>query len=128
MASKRNTWQREAVRAAMQQEPGFISAQDLYERMRSEGSSIGLATVYRSLSALAESGEADTLNSPEGENLFRFCTTSDHHHHLICRSCGATLEIDASAVESWAESIATQYGYSDTSHIVDIFGTCADCR
>ncbi|RRD35621.1 transcriptional repressor [Leucobacter sp. OH2974_COT-288] len=128
MTAKRNTWQREAVRAAMTNERSFISAQTLYDKLRAEGSPIGLATVYRSLSAMAEAGEADTINSPEGENLFRFCTTDKHHHHLICRSCGATEEIDAGEVESWAESIAAKYGYADPRHIVDIFGICEVCR
>lgn len=127
MTAKRNTWQREAVRAAMASERTFISAQTLYDKLRAEGSPIGLATVYRSLSALAQAGEADTINSPEGENLFRFCTTGKHHHHLICRGCGATEEIDAAEVERWAEDIASKHGFSKPQHIIDIFGVCARC-
>lgn len=128
MVAKRNTWQRETVRRAMLQEQGFISAQELYDKLRAAGSPIGLATVYRSLSSLVELGEADTINSPAGENLFRFCNSGQHHHHLICRVCGATTEIAASEVESWAERIAQKHGYTEPSHIVDIFGVCANCR
>ena len=90
MVVKRNTWQREAVRAALADESGFVSAQQLHDRLRHSGSAIGLATVYRALASLVESEEADTLQSPEGENIYRFCQSSGHHHHLICRVCGHT--------------------------------------
>ncbi|WP_166986647.1 Fur family transcriptional regulator [Canibacter zhoujuaniae] len=128
MVVKRNTWQREAVRAAMAAETGFVSAQQLHDRLRAEGSTIGLATVYRSLATLVELGEADMLNSPEGENLFRFCSTDHHHHHLICRKCGAAVEIAAAPVERWAQEEAKRHGYSDVKHVIDIFGICAKCR
>ncbi|MGD9607731.1 MAG: Fur family transcriptional regulator, partial [Leucobacter sp.] len=99
---QRNTPQREAVRAALAEARGFVSAQRLHEMLRGEGSKIGLATVYRSLAALAQAGEADSLQSPDGENLFRSCETRGHHHHLICRSCGETRELEAAVVEEWA--------------------------
>ncbi len=128
MVNKRNTWQREAVRAAMKHERGFTSAQKLYDRMRADGMNIGLATVYRTLSTMAESGEADTLNSPEGENLFRFCATQRHHHHLICRYCGFTQEIEALGIEAWAHQVAERHGFIKSQHIIDIFGVCPECR
>ena len=125
---RRNTPQREAVRNALEEARGFISAQQLHESLRGEGSKIGLATVYRSLAALAESGEADSLQSPEGENLFRSCVTRAHHHHLICRNCGETRELEARVVEEWAGRVGAEHGFSDIDHIVDLFGICSDCR
>ena len=75
----------------------------------------------------AKSGEADSLQSPEGENLFRACETAGHHHHLICRRCGNTVEIEARAVEQWARDVAAENGFSEAEHVVDIFGVCAEC-
>ena len=72
-------------------------------------------------------GAADTLHGPDGESLYRACETSGHHHHLICRSCGATVEIAATPVEQWARSVAQQHGYTDAEHVVDIFGRCPEC-
>jgi len=126
-APRRNTWQREAVRARLAEAQGFVSAQQLYAVLRDEGSTIGLATVYRNLAQLAESGEADSLQSPEGENLFRSCSTG-HHHHLICRSCGDTRELEASVVEEWASRVGAEHGFSDIDHVVDLFGICGRCR
>ncbi|QEW01288.1 transcriptional repressor [Microbacterium caowuchunii] len=125
--AQRNTWQRERVREALSDVQGFVSAQSLHARLREENTGIGLATVYRALAGLAAQGDADSLQSPEGENLYRACLTSTHHHHLICRSCGLTVEIEASEVEQWAHRTAAANGFTEAEHIVDIFGYCARC-
>ena len=125
--TKRVTWQREAVREALSTSEGFVSAQALHSYLRDSGSAIGLATVYRALADLAVEGEADSLQQ-EGESLYRACTPGSHHHHLICRNCGLTVEIEATAVESWAASVAADHGFTQPSHIVDVFGLCANCQ
>ena len=122
---KRNTWQREAVREALETSEGFVSAQALHSRLRETESPIGLATVYRALASLAGEGEADSLQQ-DGESLYRACTTG-HHHHLICRNCGLTVEIEADAVEAWARTVAGEHGFTQPSHVVDVFGLCANC-
>ncbi len=124
---KRNTWQREAVREALDSTDGFISAQGLHVSLRESGSPIGLATVYRALADLAVEGDADSLQSPDGESLYRACTTSGHHHHLICRNCGLTVEIEADEVEEWAKAVAAKNGFTQAQHVVDVFGFCANC-
>ena len=126
--ARRNTWQREAVRAALAEARGFVSAQKLHQRLREQGSTIGLATVYRALSGLTESGEADSVQAPEGENLYRSCAMEGHHHHLICRSCGDTRELAAEAVETWSRQVAAEYGFAEIEHVVDLFGVCESCR
>ncbi|RFA17523.1 transcriptional repressor [Subtercola boreus] len=123
---KRNTWQREAVRTALGTQMGFVSAQDLHSNLKGTGSQIGLATVYRALGDLATEGEADSLQSPEGESLYRACSTG-HHHHLICRGCGLAVEIEADDVEQWAKSVAALHGFSQAEHVVDVFGYCSAC-
>ncbi|GAB3123135.1 Fur family transcriptional regulator [Glaciibacter psychrotolerans] len=124
---KRNTWQREAVREALGHTEGFVSAQGLHATLHATGSPIGLATVYRALATLAATGDADSLQSPEGESLYRACSTNDHHHHLICRKCGLTVEIEADSVETWAKNVAAQNGFTQAAHVVDVFGLCAGC-
>ena len=127
MTAKRNTWQKDAVRHALSEALGFVSAQQLHRILANHGSTIGLATVYRTLADLAEIGEADALQSKDGELLYRACGT-EHHHHLICRNCGKTLEIEAQRVETWAEQVALEHGFTNPSHVIDIFGSCPDCQ
>ena len=123
---KRHTWQRDAVRSALDTRENFVSAQELHAALREAGTSIGLATVYRALADLAVEGEADSLQQ-EGESLYRACTPGSHHHHLICRSCGLTVEIEADEVEQWARNVAAEHGFRDPQHIVDVFGLCENC-
>ena len=124
---KRNTWQREAVRGELDKQPGFVSAQALHQSLHGAGSFIGLATVYRALADLAREGDADQLQSPEGEALYRACSSGHHHHHLICRSCGLAVEIEADEVEVWAQKTASLHGFTRAEHVVDIFGYCSSC-
>jgi Fur family ferric uptake transcriptional regulator len=123
----RYSWLREAVREALGGAEGFISAQGLHTSLRETGSPIGLATVYRALADLAVEGDADSLQSPDGESLYRACSTTGHHHHLICRNCGLTVEIEADAVEEWAKKVASEQGFTQAQHVVDVFGLCAEC-
>ena len=125
--AQRNTWQRDRVREALADAPGFVSAQTLHAMLREENTGIGLATVYRALAGLAAQGEADSLQSPEGEALYRACSSVGHHHHLICRSCGLAVEIQANDVEQWAHRMADSHGFTQAEHVVDIFGLCPEC-
>jgi Fur family ferric uptake transcriptional regulator len=86
-----------------------------------------LATVYRVLADLLVAGDADSITSTDGQLLYRACTTN-HHHHLICRECGLTVEIDADQVEAWASGIGSANGFSDVSHTIELFGLCRGCR
>ena len=121
------TNRRDAVHDILRHSTGFRSAQDIYAEMRSAGAKIGLTTVYRALQALSEAGEIDTLRTDEGESVYRACATGDHHHHLVCRSCGTTVEIEGPAVERWAATIGVENGFTDVTHTVEIFGTCSGC-
>ena len=126
-SKRRNTRQKDAVKHALGEVIGFVSAQQLHLVLRNHGSTIGLATVYRALADLAEAGEADSLQSNAGELLYRACTTN-HHHHLICRVCGKTVEIEAEKVEKWADEVAKAHGFTQPTHTIDIFGTCSGCQ
>ncbi|MEU7609635.1 Fur family transcriptional regulator [Micromonospora sp. NPDC049204] len=125
-AAVRNTRQRSAVSALLGEMEGFHSAQDLHAMLRQRGERVGLTTVYRTLQGLADAGEIDVMRPPGGEHLYRRCSEG-HHHHLVCRVCGNTVEVAGPAVESWADRVAAQHGYADVSHTLEIFGTCPTC-
>jgi Fur family transcriptional regulator, ferric uptake regulator len=122
----RNTKQRHAVSALLGDVNDFRTAQELHGLLRDRGERVGLTTVYRALQTMADAGELDVMRLPSGEQLFRQCSRS-HHHHLVCRSCARTVEVAGPTVESWADRIAGEHGFVDISHTVEIFGTCPDC-
>lgn len=125
---RRPTRQRAAVEALLVDIDDFMSAQDLHARLRAQGQTVGLATVYRTLQAMATDGDVDMMRTGDGEAVYRRCSTGHHHHHLVCRSCGRTVEVEGPAVESWADKISAENGFSDVHHTLEIFGTCADCQ
>ncbi len=112
--------------AALGRRDGFLSAQDLHAALRADGDTVGLATVYRSLQALSEDGLVDVRRTADGEALYRRCSTG-HHHHLVCRSCGSTVEVGSAAVERWAAAAAREHGFVEVVHTVEITGTCRAC-
>lgn len=123
---RRPTRQQAAVIDRLGQSEDFTSAQELHARMREAGDKVGLATVYRTLTSLAAAGEVDMIRTDEGEAVYRMCSTG-HHHHLVCRHCGRTVEIEGPAVERWADRVASDHGFTDVSHTLEVFGSCSGC-
>ena len=123
----RSTRQRQIISQTLEQKTGFISAQELHKQIIEAGESIGLATVYRALQSMAEVGGVDVVRNLAGEMLFRACDSKSHHHHLVCQKCGLAIELESGAMETWADSLAAKYGFSQTSHQIEVFGVCPSC-
>ena len=123
----RSTRQRTAVAEVLSRVDGFRSAQELHDLLRHDGASVGLTTVYRHLQALADAGHIDVLRTDAGEAVYRRCPTAAHHHHLVYRTCGRSVEVEGPEVEAWATGVAQAHGFTDVSHTVEVFGTCAGC-
>lgn len=123
----RGTRQRAVILEALESETTFRTAQALHASLRAGGEGVGLTTVYRTLQALAGSGEVDVVRTDEGEAMYRLCGAGGHHHHIVCRSCGRAEELGASAIEAWVEDAARRHGFSDVTHTAELFGLCAEC-
>jgi Fur family ferric uptake transcriptional regulator len=123
----RGTRQALALAAALASMPGFSSAQEIHAELRRKGEPVGLTTVYRHLQALSETGDVDAIRDDHGEILYRRCETTAHHHHLTCRSCGRSVEVEGKPVEQWAERVAAEAGFIEVGHTVELFGLCPDC-
>jgi Fur family ferric uptake transcriptional regulator len=123
----RGTKQAEALATVLASMPGFTSAQEIYAELRRKGERVGLTTVYRHLQALSEQGALDSIRDDNGETLYRQCQTRAHHHHLTCRTCGRSVEVEGRAVEQWAERVATEAGFTQVGHTVELFGLCPAC-
>ncbi len=121
----------------MRASDGFRTAQELYAELRDRGDRIGLTTVYRHLNLLAEQGRADVVHRADGESQFRLCGTPEqqtpagqpqegHHHHVVCRDCGRSVEVSGPEVEAWAERVAQAAGYTEITHTLEVFGLCPE--
>ena len=120
----RSTRQAKAVAAVLPTLPGFRSAPQIHAALRGAGERIGLATVYRQLRFLAGQGGVDTIRGASGELLYRHRRVSAPHYHLACRTCGVSVELDASEVRRWAERVAAQAGFTSVAGTVQLSGLC----
>lgn len=124
---ERSTRQKRALAAILETSDGFRSAQDLFADLQVRGENMGLTTVYNQLRTLADNGEIDALRGDDGETLYRRCDTEHHHHHLVCRFCGRTIEVEGPEVEDWAAHTAKRHRFVDVTHTIEILGTCGQC-
>jgi Fur family ferric uptake transcriptional regulator len=106
----------------------FLSAQDIHARLRQDGSTVGLTSVYRALQSLADEGAIDVLRTGHGETTFRRCDSDAHHHHLVCRVCGATIEVETPGLERWLSGLGRAHSFTVEGHTLEIVGTCARCH
>jgi Fur family ferric uptake transcriptional regulator len=123
----RPTRQRAAVLRALAEGGDLRTVAEWHAAVSRPGEKVGLTTVYRTLAALAAAGEVDAIHGEDGEVRYRRCRSRTHHHHLVCRICGSTVEIDARDVETWAAAVAGDHGFVDVTHTVEVFGVCPDC-
>jgi Fur family ferric uptake transcriptional regulator len=123
----RSTRQKRALSAVLEEADGFLSAQELHAALRARGERVGLTTVYNQLRALAEADQVDSRRAEDGETLYRLCDREDHHHHLVCRTCGRTVEVADRSIERWAARVADSEGFVDVAHTVEVVGTCEEC-
>ncbi|MEU4932436.1 Fur family transcriptional regulator [Streptomyces yokosukanensis] len=123
----RHTQQRAVVVKAFIRAEGFVGAQALHNRLAADGSPVGLSTVYRTLTALADAGRADMVRDTSGERIFRYRPGPDHRHYLLCTECGLSRPVDSGPVEDWADTIARTSGFANVRHTVELSGVCPDC-
>lgn len=124
---QRSTRQRTAVIEVLRDIDVFSSAKDIHQELVAREARVGLTTVYRTLQSLAEINAVDVLHMTGGETLYRHCESDDHHHHLVCKKCGTTVEIAGAEVEAWAEKVAKENGFQLVGHTAEVFGLCTNC-
>lgn len=126
-ASQSATRQRSAIASAMADLETFLSAQELHGLLREGGVKVGLTTVYRNLQAMAARGEVDVVRREDGEAVYRKCDSYEHHHHLVCRNCGYSVELENEDLERWTQRAARRHRFSEVTHDLELFGLCEDC-
>jgi Fur family ferric uptake transcriptional regulator len=124
---ERVTRQRLLVAEALAAGGRQLSAQELYDRMRVEHPDIGRATVFRALEALVSVGAARRLERPGHVYAYVSCDP-DHHHHLVCTSCGRVEEIGERHVGELSQAISKRYRFQIEDATLDFYGRCASCQ
>ena len=122
----RLTPQRMMVVAAVERAEGHISAEEIYSQIRARHPRVNISTVYRTLDLLKAEGLVTEIDLGEGRVRYH-PVEKGHHHHLICRRCGAIIDMDETALIPLKSVLREKYGFeSDLRHLA-VFGHCLHC-
>ncbi len=124
---KRSSKREQIVNVFLRQE-GHLSADDLVDLIRKEDQRISRATVYRTLQWMVDAGIARKVDFGEGRFRFEHSYRQPRHFHLICKTCSRSFEFLSSDVEALVEEVATARGFTVVQSLVQIYGTCDQCR
>jgi Fur family transcriptional regulator, ferric uptake regulator len=106
---------------------GHFTAADILERGRRERVNIGRATIFRALELLTSLRVVERLDLPSGSHAYVMCDPDEHHHHLVCSSCGRSEDVADGELARLVDDIGRRHGYRVESHRLELFGTCSAC-
>lgn len=122
---------RRQIVACFLQRQEAVTASDLYTRLRGQGETIGLVTIYRTLDLLVACNLAHVImptDQAQQERHFLPCGLADHHHHLICTACGRMQEVTDCRIAELEADVAQSSGYRIDRHALTLFGCCPGCQ
>lgn len=124
----KRTRQRELIVETFFGLDGHLSVEDVWNRVREADHRVSVATVYRTMKLLAESGLAHAQNFGDGQTRYERAVGRDHHDHLICTGCGRIVEFENDQIERLQEAVARKQGFKVTSHKMELYGLCKSCQ
>jgi Fur family ferric uptake transcriptional regulator len=130
MAEKglKSTRQRNLILDTFFQLDGHFSVEQLWGKVRELDPRVSVATVYRTMKLLAESGLANAQNFGDGQTRYEPTIGREHHDHLICTRCGTIIEFENDRIEAMQEAVARKHGFRVTSHKMELYGLCRACQ
>lgn len=126
-AGVHRTSQRRAILRALEEAPGPLTPQEVFESASNHHPGLGLATVYRNLGALAERGAVAVVHLPNESTTRYEPKRASHHHHFSCEECGRVYELDATCPVAVLEGATLPGGFQVRDHSLTLYGSCPDC-
>jgi len=108
-------------------ERAYLSADEVWNRVKPRLGSIGLPTVYRILDELAEAQVITRIFRADRKQYYFLCTNREHHHHFVCDSCRRVEDMELCGLDGMTREIARRSGGRVLSHILQVNGLCAEC-
>jgi Fe2+ or Zn2+ uptake regulation protein len=122
----RVTQPRRAVVRALLDGAAYSSPGEVHTRAKRYCPTVGLVTVYRTLDLLSEKGIARRIHANDGCHGYAVASQG-HHHHLVCRKCGATVEFEGCDLSSMFDRVSHETGYMIEDHLLELVGLCESC-
>ena len=106
-----------------------VTAREIAERLEQRGRAVGLASVYRALELLEEMGLVQRVDLGEGVARYEPAHGGgEHHHHLVCDSCGNVTAFEDAGLERAIERLSGRVDFAIDAHDVTLRGECPECR
>jgi Fur family ferric uptake transcriptional regulator len=127
-AGHRSGGARSAVVDLMARQHCCLTAQDIFDRLRADGTVVGIASVYRALDLLSRMSLVRRLDLADAAYYEPAHPGGEHHHHVVCDRCGKVSQFEDEALETAIERLASRLKYSVAEHDVVLRGSCPDCK
>jgi Fur family ferric uptake transcriptional regulator len=124
----RDTTPRRVLFDLIAQRSGHFTAAELLADARDGRVAVGRATVFRTLDLLTAQRALERIDLPSGEHAYVACAPQGHHHHVVCRSCGKSVDVADAGLQSVVDQIARRSGYAIETHRLEFFGLCPTCQ
>jgi len=121
------TPQRQAVIRVIASSQDHLTPAIIHKKVRHDHPSIGLVTVYRTLEILAE---LELICELHAGGVYHSYTISNpqHHHHLICTSCGTVIDFTGHDLGELEQRLSKESRFRIDSHLLEFFGLCQACQ
>jgi len=123
----RLTPQREMVLSVLHEVEGFVTAEEIYERVGAITSSVDISTVYRTLELLQDFHLVASVDPGDGQRRYELLGLHGQHFHLVCLSCGGITGVEPEAIEPLARRIREAHGFEIDLEHLSIPGLCRAC-
>ena len=104
-----------------------LSPQELYRGLLKKEKKVGLTSIYRSLDLFESMGVVFRIRNGSSFK-YKLCELEDHHHHIVCKSCGNVVELNFCDISSWTKKVSESTGYQVIDHQLNFYGLCKDCK
>lgn len=124
----KSTRQRSLIVETFFANDGHLSVEELWGKVRDADARVSVATVYRTMKLLSESGLAHARNFGDGQTRYEAAVGRHHHDHLICTNCGTIVEFENDRIEAMQDAVARRHGFRVVSHKMELYGLCKNCQ
>lgn len=121
----RVTTARRAVLSTLLAHDGHATADDIAAAVHAEHPEVHLSTVYRTLDAFEQLGVVAHVHLGHGRATYHLA--DELHHHAVCDTCGAVLQLPLSLFEGVAGRLLDEHGFVAAPHHFAVAGRCAGC-
>jgi Fur family ferric uptake transcriptional regulator len=120
----KTTNQRNRILDIFIEQDRHMTPEEILDAVQPQVSSVGLATIYRTMKLLVKAGIAHERRFADGLLRYEIAVEGEHHDHIICIDCGKIVEFEDDIIEERQHKMAEENGFEIRSHRLDIYARC----